>query len=347
MEEKQTIMGKISNFLVDKRKYIFGFMMLFLVACMIAIPRVNTTTDFSSFLPEDSSMRQGLEVMNQEWPTVEGQPQATRSFMIMTQGASNMQTDALVLALLNDFEGISNVLTDSSSNFNQDQYRLIIISTNYTSISFARAVMTDVVNHIENQGITVSAHLPGYFENPMDFMLPIAIMLMALVLLLMCESFFDPILIFAGLGAAVIFNMGTNIIFSQVLYMTTSVASVLQLMLSIVCTLILLTRYRQEKRLLTEPNPKLAMKNAIKNSTKTILSACTATFIGLLSLMLMSFGVGQDMGMVFSKGVFFTVVSLYTVMPALIIWCDKILCKTDKANIRANRQAKSLEKRGT
>ncbi|MCL2522028.1 MAG: MMPL family transporter [Erysipelotrichales bacterium] len=344
MEEKQTIMGKISNFLVEKRIYIFGFMMVFLVACMIAIPNVNTTTDFASFLPEDSSMRHGLEIMDQEWQT-DGPP-ATRSFLIMIEGATSLQTDTVVLALLNDFAGINNVITDSSSNFNQGQHRLMIISTNYTNINSARSVMSDVVNHIEAQGITVTAHLPGYFENPMDFMLPIAILLMALVLFLMCESYFDPILIFAGLGAAVIFNMGSNIIFSQVLYMTTSVASVLQLMLSIVCTLILLTRYRQEKRLLAEPNPKLAMKNAIKNSTKTILSACTATFIGLLSLMLMSFGVGQDMGMVFSKGVFFTVVSLYTVMPTLIILCDKILCKTDKANIKAKRKAKSLEKRG-
>jgi|GEM_PF-4896869 len=54
----------------------------------------------------------------------------------------------------------------------------------------------------------------------------------------------------------------------------------------------------------------------------------------------MSFGIGQEMGLVFSKGVFFTVVSLYTVMPTIIIWCDKILEKTNKANIKQRRLAR-------
>ena len=42
--------------------------MLITVGCLFLIPRVNINMDMTKYLPEDSSMRQGLDIMDKEFP---------------------------------------------------------------------------------------------------------------------------------------------------------------------------------------------------------------------------------------------------------------------------------------
>ena len=107
----------------------------------------------------------------------------------------------------------------------------------------------------------------------------------------------------------------------------------MQLVLSIVVSLILVERYTYEKKQLLGKDNKLAMKNALRNSAPTILSACIGTIVGLMSLAFMSFGIGQEMGFVFAKGIFFVLVSLYLVLPSLLLWSDKLIEKCDKGRL--------------
>ena len=116
--------------------------------------------------------------------------------------------------------------------------------------------------------------------------------------------------------------------------MTFSIAAIFQLVLSIDYSIMLLHRYQQEFELLGRQNKPEAMKRAIVNAFGSVSSSSFTTIIGLLVLLIMSFTIGRDIGLVISKGVFFSLVCVFTVMPTLILWFDEVLNKLDKENLK-------------
>lgn len=113
------------------------------------------------------------------------------------------------------------------------------------------------------------------------------------------------------------FHMGSNVIFESVSDMTFSIAAIFQLVLSIDYSIMLLHRYQQEYKLLGKQNKPKAMRNAILNAFSSVSSSSITTIIGLLVLLMMSFIIGRDIGLVVSKGVFFSLVCVFTVVVAL------------------------------
>jgi predicted RND superfamily exporter protein len=116
--------------------------------------------------------------------------------------------------------------------------------------------------------------------------------------------------------------------------MTFAIAAVFQLVLSIDYSIMLLHRYQQEFELLGRKDKKKAMRNALLNAVGSVSSSAITTIVGLLVLLLMTFTIGKDIGLVISKGVFFSLVCVFTVMPTLILWTDELVYKLDKENIK-------------
>ena len=87
-------------------------------------------------------------------------------------------------------------------------------------------------------------------------------------------------------------------------------------------------------------NKKKAMRNAIVNAFGSISSSSFTTIVGLLVLLLMSFTIGADIGLVISKGVFLSLVCVFTVMPSLILWFDELVFKLDKKNLKMRKLEK-------
>ncbi|MGL5086141.1 MAG: efflux RND transporter permease subunit, partial [Clostridium sp.] len=115
-------------------------------------------------------------------------------------------------------------------------------------------------------------------------------------------------------------NMGSNIIFGTISSNTNSVASILQLAVSMDYSIFLLHRYYEEKKSFL---PKEAMKNAIVNTFSTISASALTTVGGFLALMAMSYGIGKDMGLVLAKGVFLSLICVMTLLPAIVLVCEK------------------------
>ena len=161
-----------------------------------------------------------------------------------------------------------------------------------------------------------------------------AVTIGVIVLLLLCKSYFEPVLLLTSIGVAILINMGSNVIFESVSDMTFAIAAVFQLVLSVDYSIMLMHRYEQEYDLLGRTNKKKAMRNAIVNAFGSIFSSSFTTIVGLLVLLLMSFTIGADIGLVISKGVFFSLVCVFTVMPTLILWFDEIVFKLKKDNFK-------------
>lgn len=156
----------------------------------------------------------------------------------------------------------------------------------------------------------------------------LAVVCALVILIIMCESYAEPFLFLTSILIAVVLNNGTNIIFGTVSNITSSISAILQMALSMDYSIMLMNRYAQERE--REKNKVKAMKNALHNAFTSISSSSVTTIVGLLALVFMSFTIGRDLGLVLAKGVLFSLISIFFVLPSLILMFDKLITKTKK-----------------
>lgn len=160
----------------------------------------------------------------------------------------------------------------------------------------------------------------------------IASSVVLIILFLMTKSYWEPVIYLMTIGSAVIINMGTNIFMGGISYMTQGVASVLQLALTMDYSIFLLNRYRREKKSGLDNNE--AMISAIKHSLSPISASSLTTIASFVALMFMSYRLGLDIGLVLTKGVVISMLSVFMLMPALILYTDKLITKSAHKSFR-------------
>ena len=247
------MLKRIPHWLVRRRIFLLVLMTLLSVASAVLIPKVRINTDLTTFLPDDSSMKRGLSIVEADAPE-----------------------------LYAEIRSMSSAFGDESSL------------------------------------------LPK--ELPLAISLGVG--LLVVVLLIMCPSLVETPLILIVLGYAVVLNMGTNALLPSVSATTNSIAAVLQMVLSMDYCIIIMNRYRQEKdRGLAAEE---AMEGAISGASSAILSSAFTTLVSLLMLIFIKFKIGADLGVVLAKGVAFSLLCTFTVLPSLIIWADRALGRLRK-----------------
>ena len=158
--------------------------------------------------------------------------------------------------------------------------------------------------------------------------LAIGVGMLFVVLLVMCSSVMEVLLFLLTTGFAVALNMGTNALLPNVSMMTNMLTPVLQMVLSMDYCIILMNRYRQEKAL--GKDRENAMESAIRDSASSILSSAFTTIVSLLMLCFIKLKIGADLGVVLSKGVTFSLLCIFTVLPFLILAGDRAVEATRK-----------------
>ena len=151
-----------------------------------------------------------------------------------------------------------------------------------------------------------------------------------LILVFASKSWIEPLIILVNLGIAIVLNMGTNIIFKDVSYVTQSLAMVLQLAISLDYSLFLIHRYYEEKEAGHSTTDALVI--ASKNTFGSILGSALTTIVGFSALLFMQYTIGSDIGLVMGKGIIFSFVTTIILMPILILLFSKLLNKTMKKN---------------
>lgn len=322
------ILKKVVDFLTKKRLLIFIITIILAIGSGIAMLFVNINEDMTKYLPEDSQMKQGMDIMENEFETTT----TNETFKIMFEDLESNDKQTIFEELSN-YEGVENVLYDeNSADYNKENYTLYVIETKYQSISKTQELLDSIVKDYKHD-YKLYSYYNNSEDNLLDFLIPIAVVIVIIILFIMSTSLIEVLLILSNIGIAIVLNMGTNIIFSSISDMTFSIAAVLQLVLSIDYSIILVNRYKQER--INTDSPIEAMKKALYNAFKSITSSSLTTFVGLLALIFMSFTIGKDMGLVLAKGVLFSLICVFTLLPTLIIWSDKLLKITDKKYLLA------------
>lgn len=155
----------------------------------------------------------------------------------------------------------------------------------------------------------------------------IAVLYVVFILALTTASWAEPVLIMVGMGAAILINNGTNLIFGEISFVTSAAGSILQLAVSLDYSVFLIHRFAEVRAARPGADPGDCMVEALTKSASSILSSGLTTVIGFAALVLMQFQIGPDLGLALAKGVAFSLLTVFTFVPALVVtalpWMDK------------------------
>lgn len=161
-----------------------------------------------------------------------------------------------------------------------------------------------------------------------------AVILAFIAMLLMTDSWFLPPVVMSALGMAIIYNMGSNIFMGEISFVTQTLAAILQLGVTMDYSIFLVDRYYEEKQICGDR--KEAMSKAILNSMTALTGSSLTTIFGFVALMFMQFTMGFDIGFVMAKGIVFGLITVVTVLPALVLLTEKYIDKFKHRSLMPN-----------
>ena len=317
-------MKKIADFIVKKRILILVTVLILTGVCGFLIPKVGVNTDMTKYLPDSSSMKIGMDIMEEAFPDAEEDYTIRVMFKGLTaQQKTEMQEKLAAIPYVTDVD-----FKPDDADYNRGEYTKYLLHTEHDygtaeELSVEQALTADFSQH-EMQYKNDSTDGP---DLP-TWVVITAVSLLTLILVIMSGSWIEPFLFLFTIGIAVAVNLGTNIFLGEISEKTFSVAAILQLVLSIDYCIILTNRYRQE--LAGTADKESAMQAAITGAFSSISSSSLTTVVGLLAMVFMSFKIGFDMGVVLAKGVFLSVVCVFLVLPGLLLMFSRLLEKTAK-----------------
>lgn len=179
-------------------------------------------------------------------------------------------------------------------------------------LSGMSAIVTDTKNLAEK-------------ETPLYVLIAVALAL--LVLGITMDSFFVPVLFLLSIGMAILYNLGSNYFLGEISYITKALAAVLQLGVTMDYSIFLMHSY-EEQKIRYNGDKERAMAHAISQTFSSVIGSSVTTIAGFIALCFMTFTLGLDIGIVMVKGVVFGVIACITVLPSMILCCDKFIEKT-------------------
>ena len=329
------LMKRLTGFIVNKRNIIFSAMLILTAVCAFLIPKVSVNSDMTKYLPDDSSMKQGISLMEKEFPTA-GEAYTIRVMFKRLDSEKKTEFKDALAAI----ENVDSVTYDmTGSDYNSGEYTLYILNTKYGYDTVEEAgIEKQVTEKFSDYEVTVKNDDTSAPDIPLSVYLA-AFGIILVVLLISCGSYFEPVLFLITIGIAVVLNLGTNFFLGEISDVSFGIAAVLQLALSMDYSIILMNRYRQEMK--KTDDRKEAMANALRAALGSITGSAVTTIVGLLVLVFMSFKIGADIGIVLAKGVAFSMLCVFTVLPALILLSHKLIERTEK-----KERAKKAHKKG-
>lgn len=321
-------MKKLTDFIINKRNYVLAVFIILTVICAVLSTKVKINDDITKYLPSTSDTRKGMDIMEDEFSDVK----KTSSFNIMFKGLEDEKKQA-IFEELKSIENVSKVDYENTEKYNKDGYTLYTVNVDDDA---GAEKSSNIYNEILNKYKDYEIQTNGAIADKNTPVLPMWIIAVAvigvlIILLFMCESYIEPLLFLTSILIAIILNAGTNIIFGTISNITSSIAAILQLALSMDYSIMLINRFRQEKE--QNKDKVEAMKKALYHSFTAISSSSATTIVGLLCLIFMSFTIGKDLGLVLAKGVLFSLISIFAVLPALILKFDNLITKTKKKTL--------------
>lgn len=334
-------MVKVGKKIVKFRVPILILSIILLIPVVWGYVNTRINYDVLTYLPEDIETMQGQEIMTNDF--------GIGAFsMLMVDGMEDKEIVKLK-EKVEKVDGVENVLWyDSLADISvpqsvlpsklYDEYNtedgtmMAVFFKDGTSSDETMKAITEIRKITGEQcflsgmsAIVEDTKELAEKETPLYVL--IAVALSALVLAITMESIFVPVLFLLSIGIAIVYNLGTNVFFGEISYITKALAAVLQLGVTMDYSIFLMHSY-QEQQVRYNGDKERAMAHAISQTFSSVIGSSVTTVAGFIALCFMSFTLGKDIGIVMAKGVIFGVLVCVTVLPSMILCCDKLIEKT-------------------
>lgn len=321
-------MEKLATFIVDKRNLFFLLYIFALIFCAIATSWVKVEDDITTYLPDTTETRQGLTVMNDNFVTY-----GTANVMV-----SNITYDTAleIQEQLEDIDGVTTVDFDDTDEHYTNASALFSVSFDgEVGDAHAEQALQEIRDKLEGTYDTSIYSEVGYdssadLQSEMVVIVIIAAIIIVLVLTLTSRSYAEVPVLIMTFGAAALLNMGTNFLCGTISFISNSVTVILQLALAIDYAIILCHRFSDEHE--TMPTREACIA-ALSKAIPEISSSSLTTISGLAALAFMHFGIGRDLATVLIKAILFSLLSVFTLMPGLLVLFSKLIDKTRHKNL--------------
>ena len=350
---------KFGKAVVKLRHAILVIALILIIPSAIGMAKTHVNYDMLSYLPSDMESVKGQDLLMDEFHK--------GGFSILV--LENMKMDD-VTKLKKDIEKVDHV--ESIVNLqdvvnpsipismypkvvqdNIDNKNATMLVTFYdTGISDEHTLnAVDQIRKMSNKDTYVAGmtsmvlDLKNIAETEEIKYVAVAVALSLLVMMLLLDSYVAPFLFLLSIGMAILYNMGSNIMFGEISYITKAIAAVLQLGVTMDYSIFLWHSYMEKLDNGIEPKP--AMAEAINATLISVTGSSVTTIAGFLALCFMTYKMGMDLGLVMAKGVVFGVVCSVTVLPVLILFFTRTLQKTRHKTLipSADRLSRKLTSR--
>lgn len=330
---------KVSKLIVKHRILILIVSILLMIPAAIGMIATRVNYDMLTYLPSEIDTMKGQEELQKEF--------GKGAFsLVVLENMSASDVDKLK----GEIEKIDNVdsvvwyttaadlsipmdiLPDKIYNaFNTDHSTLMAVFFNGSTSEDATLSAVSEIRHKANEQVFVSGmsalvvDLKELCEREEMIYVAIAVVLAIVAMLIFLDNWLTPFIFIISIGMMILLNLGTNIFFGEISFITKALAAVLQLAVTMDYSIFLWHSYKEECE--KEPSREKAMSTAISKTFTSVVGSSITTIAGFMALCFMSFTLGLDLGIVMAKGVVLGVIGCVTVLPALILIFDKALKK--------------------
>lgn len=332
-------MQGFADFVVKKRKLFIVISLILVIPSIIGYVLTKTNYDTLVYLPSDIETLKGQNILKEDFNM------GAFSISIINNlddyELSKIENDIRKIDCVNEVLSI-NDLTGTTIPISmipnkildkvaKDDSKLLLITfstgTSDDETNEAIEKISNMTDKIKVGGMSSMVYDTRLlFESQTFLYVFIAVICCLIILMLSLDSYILPIILLANIGLAVLMNMGSNIIFSEISYITKAIAAVLQLGVTTDFSIFLYHKYEYFKEKYNSKEE--GMKEAICETMKSVIGSSLTTIAGFLALCSMQLTLGMDIGLVMAKGVIFGVISVLTVYPALILTFDNLINKT-------------------
>ncbi|WP_270605331.1 efflux RND transporter permease subunit [Dorea amylophila] len=320
---------------------------ILIISILLLIPAglgyVNTRVNYDvlTYLPEDIETMQGQDILVKDF--------GTGAFsMFIVDGMEDKEVSALK-AKIENVEHVQKVLWYDSladismpkSMIPKDVYEMFNSDTGtMMAIFFDEGTSSDgtmeAIGEIRKlagkqcflSGMSaIVTDTKNLAEKETPLYVLIAVVLAVIVLGLTMDSYFIPLLFMLSIGMAIVYNLGSNYFFGEISYITKALAAVLQLGVTLDYSIFLMHSY-EEQQVRYNGDKERAMAHAISQTFSSVIGSSVTTVAGFIALCFMTFTLGMDIGVVMVKGVILGVIACVTILPSMILCCDKWIMKT-------------------
>lgn len=328
--KKGNFMEKVAEFIVDKRNLFFLIYIFAAVFCFFSMNWTKVENDVTKYLSEETETRQGLETMNANFVT-------TADARIMVSNITYEDAKKLYDEIT-EVDGISMITFNNTEEHYKDANALYEITFGAGPLEASSMKALDKIKEILKDYDTAYDTAVGYDENAelqnqMGMILVVAVIIIIFALVLTSTAYMEVPVLLLTFGMAALLNMGTNFILGKISFISDSIAVVLQLALAIDYAIILAHRYSAEHEIM--PTREAAI-TALAKAIPEIAASSLTTISGLAALGFMEFGIGLDMAIVLIKSILLSLLSVFTLMPGLLVLFTPLIDRTKHKKLIPN-----------